>query len=82
MKLSKFTFAGVVVCVLSVVCAAQVLARTESDKASGADAANISAPEAGAAGGTNTTANELNALGLFWAGLRDWFRGLFRRRPA
>jgi uncharacterized protein len=27
-------------------------------------------------------ANELNALALFWATLRDWLRGLFRRRPA
>jgi hypothetical protein len=27
-------------------------------------------------------ANELNALALFWAILRDWFRGLFRRKPA
>jgi carbon monoxide dehydrogenase subunit G len=27
-------------------------------------------------------ASELNALALFWAILRDWFRGLFRRKPA
>ena len=27
-------------------------------------------------------ANELNALALLWAILRDWFRGLFRRKPA
>jgi uncharacterized protein len=27
-------------------------------------------------------ANELNALALFWAILRDRFRGLFRRKPA
>jgi uncharacterized protein len=27
-------------------------------------------------------ANEINALALFWAILRDWFRGLFRRKPA
>jgi hypothetical protein len=27
-------------------------------------------------------ANELNALALFWAMLRDWFRSLFRRKPA
>jgi uncharacterized protein len=27
-------------------------------------------------------ANELNALALFWAILRDWLRGLFRRKPA
>jgi carbon monoxide dehydrogenase subunit G len=29
-----------------------------------------------------TQTNELNALTLFWAILRDWFRGLFRRKPA
>ena len=27
-------------------------------------------------------ANELNALALLWAVIRDWFRSLFRRRPA
>ena len=27
-------------------------------------------------------ANELNALALLWAIIRDWFRSLFRRRPA
>jgi uncharacterized protein len=27
-------------------------------------------------------ANEINALALFWAIIRDWFRGLFRRKPA
>jgi len=27
-------------------------------------------------------ANEINALALFWAILREWFRGLFRRKPA
>jgi carbon monoxide dehydrogenase subunit G len=31
---------------------------------------------------TPAPANELNALALFWAILRDWFRGLFRRKPA
>ena len=31
---------------------------------------------------TPAPANELNALALFWAMLRDWFRGLFRRKPA
>jgi carbon monoxide dehydrogenase subunit G len=29
-----------------------------------------------------TPTTELNALSLFWAIIRDWFRGLFRRRPA
>jgi hypothetical protein len=29
-----------------------------------------------------TPATELNALALLWAIIRDWFRGLFRRRPA
>ena len=27
-------------------------------------------------------ANEINALALFWAVIRDWFRALFRRKPA
>jgi uncharacterized protein len=27
-------------------------------------------------------ANELNALALLWATIRDWWRGLFRRKPA
>jgi carbon monoxide dehydrogenase subunit G len=27
-------------------------------------------------------ANELNALALLWAIIREWFRGLFRRKPA
>jgi uncharacterized protein len=27
-------------------------------------------------------ANEINALALLWAIIRDWFRGLFRRKPA
>jgi hypothetical protein len=27
-------------------------------------------------------ANQINALALFWAILRDWFRNLFRRKPA
>jgi uncharacterized protein len=27
-------------------------------------------------------ANEINALSLLWAIIRDWFRSLFRRRPA
>ena len=31
---------------------------------------------------TPAPANELNALALFWTILRDWFRGLFRRKPA
>jgi uncharacterized protein len=31
---------------------------------------------------TPAPASELNALALFWVILRDWFRGLFRRRPA
>ena len=31
---------------------------------------------------TPAPANELNALALFWAIVRDWFRGLFRRKPA
>ncbi|HEY0339616.1 MAG TPA: hypothetical protein VGC34_02320, partial [Steroidobacteraceae bacterium] len=27
-------------------------------------------------------ASELNVLALFWAIVREWFRGLFRRKPA
>ena len=37
---------------------------------------------AGAARANSAPANELNALALFWAIVRDWFRGLFRRKPA
>lgn len=63
--------------------AAQVAARTEAVKATRADAeANTAATETGAAGTPNAAAKELNALSLFWAALRDWFRGLFRRRAA
>jgi hypothetical protein len=57
------------------------------------DQAAIAALDATAAGSPTQTlpypptptpapANELNALALFWAMLRDWFRGLFRRKPA
>lgn len=59
--------------------AAQVQARGE---AAPVGAASTSTAEAGAAGATNATAKELNALALFWAALRDWLRGLFRRRAA
>ena len=51
-------------------------------------ATNVAAPGASAASAaagtaaTNTPAAELNALALFWAIIRDWFRGLFRRRAA
>ena len=30
----------------------------------------------------DTHPNEINALALFWAIVRNWFRGLFRRKPA
>jgi carbon monoxide dehydrogenase subunit G len=43
---------------------------------------NASASPAVAAGVGSPPANELNALAVFWAILRDWFRGLFRRKPA
>lgn len=46
--------------------------------AKGAGEADRSAVEAGAAGGPK----ELNGLSLIWGVLRDWFRGLFRRRAA
>ena len=74
--------------------AAQVQARGEAGKASNTGsaaareatfahrAASTSATEAGAGDATNTPAKELNAVALFWAALRDWFRGLFRRRAA
>ena len=52
-----------------------------SSAAAGAEA-NTSATETSAVGASNGTAKELNALSLFWAALRDWFRGLFRRRAA
>jgi carbon monoxide dehydrogenase subunit G len=39
------------------------------------------APAQGA-NGSNEPANEINALALMWAIIRDWFRGLFRRKPA
>jgi len=59
-------------------------------------AANASSPAAAIAAATEgpsqplpilspappAPASELNALALFWAILRDWFRGLFRRKPA
>ena len=35
-----------------------------------------------AAGTPPAPANELNGLALFWAIVRDWFRGIFRRKPA
>ena len=72
--------------------AAQVQARSAAGAAGVADA-STSLPAAAAATGspsqplpsspsTPAPANELNALALFWAMLRDWFRGLFRRKPA
>jgi hypothetical protein len=47
-----------------------------------ASVANAGASPGVAAGVGSPPANELNALALFWVILRDWFRGLFRRRPA
>ena len=72
--------------------AAQVQARSAAG-AAGVAEASISPPAAAGAMGspsqplpssppTLAPANELNALALFWAMLRDWFRGLFRRKPA
>lgn len=60
----------------------QVLARAEVGKTSSAGAAEAPAAEPDAAGAPNTAARELNALSLFWAVLRNWLRGLFRRRAA
>ena len=47
-----------------------------------ARAANTAVVETGAAGAPEATARELSALSLFWAALRDWFRGLFGRKAA
>jgi hypothetical protein len=54
---------------------ASVIAASTSPPATPADARSPSPP-------TPAPATELNALALFWTILRDWFRGLFRRRPA
>ena len=68
--------------------AAQVQERAQAAKAS--DAGSVSAQGASTSAGEDTaaavvpdaTAKELNALSLVWAGLRAWFRGLFRRGAA
>ena len=67
--------------------AVQVQALAAAGKASSAGAGSTAGAGAGAAntsaaGAPNATANELSALGLLWAGLRDWFRGLLRRKVA
>jgi len=72
--------------------AGQVRARAEAQKALTAASASAggasaiagatSADAAANTGAPSTAAQELNALSLLWAGLRDWFRGLFRRRAA
>ena len=72
--------------------AAQVLARAEAGKMNaggGANPGTEAGADAGAAvssaagtGAANAADEELNALSLFWAALRDWFRGLFRRKAA
>lgn len=62
--------------------AAQVQARAEALKASTAVAANTSTVESYAVGTADADARELNVLRLFWASLRGWLRGLFRRRAA
>jgi carbon monoxide dehydrogenase subunit G len=46
------------------------------------DAGRDHAPDSTPSTPPPTPANEINALALFWAILRDWFRGLFRRKPA
>ena len=45
-------------------------------------ASSVAAPLPSATPPKPAPANELNALALFWSILRDWFRGLFRRKPA
>jgi len=58
--------------------ASQVVARAEA-AASTADKSVAVTP---ADGEINAPVEELNALGLFWAVVRDWLRGLFRRKAA
>lgn len=55
--------------------AAQVLARAGTSTAGSADTLAAEAHVA-------CEAKELNALSLIWLGLRDWFRGLLRRKAA
>jgi uncharacterized protein len=67
--------------------AASAAAASTLPPATPADASASQPANAAAAGPpsqppTLAPANELNALALFWAMLRDWFRGLFRRKPA
>jgi uncharacterized protein len=50
--------------------------------ATAARAADTAAAAPGGAGAPDTAAKELNALSLFWAVVRDWFRGLLRRKAA
>jgi uncharacterized protein len=45
-------------------------------------AAATPAARSAAAAFRDVPKNEINALALLWASLRDWLRGLFRRKPA
>jgi uncharacterized protein len=47
-----------------------------------APAAVQKSPAAAANDLPDEPANEINALALLWAIIREWFRGLFRRKPA
>lgn len=63
----------------------EVAAAASGEPNSDTTAATVSAssePGSPAASPPPARANELNALALSWAILRDWLRGLFRRKPA
>jgi carbon monoxide dehydrogenase subunit G len=62
--------------------AGAAVASAAVSSATAAGGADTSAAETSVADAPNTAAKELNALSLFWAVLRNWFRGLFRRRAA
>lgn len=48
----------------------------------GASQAHASARATAVPDESDEPANQINALALVWAIIRDWFRGLFRRKPA
>lgn len=57
-------------------------AKQPSTHASEAAAASPTTADANAPATSGQAANEINALALMWAIIRQWFRGLFRRKPA
>jgi uncharacterized protein len=60
----------------------QILKQFAANFAAQVQARSAAADPPSTAPSTAAPATELNALALFWAMLRDWFRGLFRRKPA